>query len=763
MEPSEKERERKARKEKEKGKTSSTYQGGAASEECYNCGKKGHRKADCWAQGGGQATPSYTKAEPDKGKPKGKGKKGKKGKAGAKGVRSLEEEWNDEPEQEELAETGFLSTCLMMFEAVGDEFSADYSGIEGDEPADRDQETLGPDASSEPDEEFRRRVRLVPVELEEGGGETAASPLEREPASGSASGPVRIRNSFTHNSLIHFKIDEITDEIKAKRRAIEALDSDDEDERSYIGGKIVKLLQTVKELRESRKKPPEIGASKRSHLDQTEHDRLYYSAIELGASHSVAWHAEKKRRRAEAHRLETLPERGRKRRELEKDWHETHDTEPVDERDFEANPEALAADFEGEVIVEREGDLTIHGGKLVSAKAGHRDPKRRSDKELTIDEKELTQYRKMSQEEKEDYRQQTKEEEEEYLERRARVDYVTKPLALKRTGPIAKATQKDKKKAKKNAEIECRNFWVGGYCKWGKSCWFKHEEPAWQGAPKREHRPWALRGPPVFGPPAEPPPADVPPAEPPPAEPDSSPEFNPDREPEAVPWVHFIEKRESAFPDAPWRRGRRERTPSESVSASSPVDLGSLASATKVTAGKEWKKVKINLDTGAAITAIPRNFAESYPLSEKNTTRYRTASAEEICDEGGRFVLGSDAHGNKLAINGRVANVHKVLASGVKVSERNDIWLGNDGGYIMPRHGPIAKEMRAHFEKVRLKYDEEDITPVYQERGTFVFDFWIKPHVKGKVPTASVDTAHKTLAPLAERQEGVFLWPPRTA
>jgi hypothetical protein len=75
----------------------------------------------------------------------------------------------------------------------------------------------------------------------------------------------------------------------------------------------------------------------------------------------------------------------------------------------------------------------------------------------------------------------------------------------------------------------------------------------------------------------------------------------------------------------------------------------------------------------------------------------------------------------------------------------------------------IAKEMRAHFEKVRLKYDEEDITPVYQERGTFVFDFWIKPHEKGKVPTASVDTAHKTLAPLAEHQEGVFRWPPRMA
>jgi hypothetical protein len=82
-----------------------------------------------------------------------------------------------------------------------------------------------------------------------------------------------------------------------------------------------------------------------------------------------------------------LPERVKERQELEKDWHETYDTEPVDERDFEMKPEALAADFDGEVIVEGKGDLAIHGGKLVSAKAGQRDPRKVSDKELSIDEK----------------------------------------------------------------------------------------------------------------------------------------------------------------------------------------------------------------------------------------------------------------------------------------------------------------------------------------------------------------------------------------
>ena len=94
------------------------------------------------------------------------------------------------------------------------------------------------------------------------------------------------------------------------------------------------------------------------------------------------------------------------------------------------------------------GDLTIHGGKLMSAKAGQRDPRKVSDRELSIDKKELAQYRRMTEGEKEDYRQQTREDEEEYLERRARVDYVTKPRALKRMGAIAKATHREKKQQK---------------------------------------------------------------------------------------------------------------------------------------------------------------------------------------------------------------------------------------------------------------------------------------------------------------------------
>ena len=172
-----------------------------------------------------------------------------------------------------------------------------------------------------------------------------------------------------------------------------------------------------------------------------------------------------------------------------------------------------------------------------------------------------------------------------------------------------------------------------------------------------------------------------------------------------------------------------------------------------MTPGKDWQKVQINLDTGAATTAFPRDFAESYPLSKRNSTRYRTASSEEIPDEGGREVLGTDLHGNKLALHGRVADVHKILASGVKVCEKSDIWLGSDGGYILPRTGPIAREMRAHFEKVRLRYSEEDLIPVYQSKGVFYFDFWVKPYPSGKAPNDSFDvTQQRTLAPLAGDQ-----------
>lgn len=65
--------------------------------ECSNCGKYGHKWADCWAAGGGASSPPPKGAGKSKGKAKGKDKgKGKYGGKGGKSAFSVEEE----PEQE---------------------------------------------------------------------------------------------------------------------------------------------------------------------------------------------------------------------------------------------------------------------------------------------------------------------------------------------------------------------------------------------------------------------------------------------------------------------------------------------------------------------------------------------------------------------------------------------------------------------------------------------------------------------------------------
>jgi len=52
---------------------------------CYNCGKKGHKKADCWAKGGGKAGQGPKRKGQGGGDRKGKDKdKGKEAAASAK-------------------------------------------------------------------------------------------------------------------------------------------------------------------------------------------------------------------------------------------------------------------------------------------------------------------------------------------------------------------------------------------------------------------------------------------------------------------------------------------------------------------------------------------------------------------------------------------------------------------------------------------------------------------------------------------------------
>ena len=57
---------------------------------------------------------------------------------------------------------------------------------------------------------------------------------------------------------------------------------------------------------------------------------------------------------------------------------------------------------------------------------------------------------------------------------------------------------------------------------------------------------------------------------------------------------------------------------------------------------------------------------------------------------------------NTGSLNGRLIGVHKVLCSAAEIAckGRQDFYLGQDGGYMIPSYSKIGQEMRNHFEKL---------------------------------------------------------------
>ena len=47
------------------------------------------------------------------------------------------------------------------------------------------------------------------------------------------------------------------------------------------------------------------------------------------------------------------------------------------------------------------------------------------------------------------------------------------------------------------------------------------------------------------------------------------------------------------------------------------------------------------------------------------------------------------------------------------------MWLGSDGGYVLPTRGPIAKELNTMLEKLLLKYGYGGLIPLYVENGVY--------------------------------------------
>ena len=152
-------------------------------------------------------------------------------------------------------------------------------------------------------------------------------------------------------------------------------------------------------------------------------------------------------------------------------------------------------------------------------------------------------------------------------------------------------------------------------------------------------------------------------------------------------------------------------------------DVASLATETAET-------LKMNLDTGAAIHALPTSMGVDNKVTGEY---YTTASGEKIQDMGQVKLTLEDEQGQSRRLVGNVTNVHKCLASASRMCAggNQEIWLNSQGGVVFPTGGPIAKGLAREYNKLVKRYGTSSLLPVYQERG--VYNVYFKLLAKEKV------------------------------
>ena len=140
-----------------------------------------------------------------------------------------------------------------------------------------------------------------------------------------------------------------------------------------------------------------------------------------------------------------------------------------------------------------------------------------------------------------------------------------------------------------------------------------------------------------------------------------------------------------------------------------------------------WVKVTANLDTGAAVTAIPTELRSLLGMEsgDPNGINYKTASGELIADEGGGTIRGLTEEGYGRKVDGRFVNVHRLLVSGSKVTARNLVVMDGEQGDIISKNGPIAQGLRKALKR-KFPKDNQNTAKMYVRKGIFCFDLWCK-------------------------------------
>jgi len=140
--------------------------------------------------------------------------------------------------------------------------------------------------------------------------------------------------------------------------------------------------------------------------------------------------------------------------------------------------------------------------------------------------------------------------------------------------------------------------------------------------------------------------------------------------------------------------------------------------------GKQW--LRFNYDSGAATTAVPFELAGS-DAALKVVSHFKVASGEQIPDFGRAKMSSRDEHGNRRSIKGSLTKVHKPLGSASEFSGTHDCWLYEEGGVLLPKNGPVAKGLRAEYNRLVARHGIGDSLPIYREGNLYNFYLEMEP------------------------------------
>lgn len=439
------------------------------------------------------------------------------------------------------------------------------------------------------------------------------SPAAEEPSRASSSTELPARQTGADvSTVMHRTIEmlEVTNLDAEKREKYQELEeAETEEEQKAIERRIEEIDQRKALLKEKIREDDQKSRKEKFKLseenlhDQSWHDARYWAALKAGASHSQAWAAEKKRRKATLHRKGGMPQRTAERPRLDAQWHAEFDTKKVEDSEYQN--EAFEG-LETEAVVVKGDKMRVLKGEATQVRRG---ALKKKDEGVYM--KSARKYRRLTQDEIGKFTQETKEDEMRVMKRarvdirKARARVMTKDKKLKRSQRVKQARKENRKKNEFNFylnhphdQMRCFKFKTS-FCQFGNKCKMQHSEV--------------------------------------------------DRE------YGFINE----------RMGARIRSERNIKLTEAKGEINSFESVDEVQwSEKGWTKLVVNFDTGAAITAVPKRLAESGLLKgdrRNSSTSYKTASGELLEDEGGVLVKGYDHHGRGRSVQGRLVNVHRTL------------------------------------------------------------------------------------------------------